>query len=54
MERLQQERTEQRRLERAQHRAEAEVERLRQEVEEVERKNKELEEAEVKRLEEVK
>ena len=53
-ERLQQECMEQKCLERAQCQAEAEVEKLRQEVEEAEREWKELEEVEIKRLEEEK
>ena len=47
---MQQEKVEQRRLEREQWQVEAEVERLRGEIEEVERKWRELEEAELRRL----
>ena len=47
---IQQERAEQRRPEREEWRARAEVDRLRQEIKEVEREQRELEEAEVERL----
>ena len=50
VERIQQEKAEQRRLEREEWKAWAEVERLRWEIEEVEREWRELEEAEVERL----
>ena len=50
VEQIQQERAEQRRLEREERKVWAEVERLRWEIEEVEREQRELEEAEVERL----
>ena len=50
VERIQQERAEQRRLEREERKAWAEVERLRREIEEAEREQREIEEAEVERL----
>ena len=50
MERIQQERAEQRRLEREERKVWAEAGRLTKEIEEVERKWRELEEAEVERL----
>ena len=49
-EQIQQERAEQRRLEREERKAEAEAERLKQEIEEAEREWRELEEVEVERL----
>ena len=50
VERVQQEKAEQKRLEREEQRARAEAERLKGEIEEVERKWRELEEAELRRL----
>ena len=50
VEQIQWERAKQRRLEREEQKAWAEVDRLRQKIEEVEREQKELEEAEVERL----
>ena len=49
-ERIQQERAEQKRLEREERKARAEAERLMQEIEEAERQRRELEEAEIERL----
>ena len=50
VERVQQERAEQKRLEREERRAWAEVEKLKGEIEEAEKRRRELEEAEVRRL----
>ena len=50
VERVQQERAEQRRLEREEWKVQAEAERLMREIEEVERKQRELEEVELERL----